>query len=145
MRTALLFVSLALTPLFVGCGDATESGTVEVKGVVNLDGQPVDQAAVAFIGNEGARLASAQTDSGGKFTIRAAPGKNVVTVAKASTDPAAPPPTEADMLMPSDEDYVKLQQAKPVFPAKYADPKTSGLSFDVAEGMPELVIDLSSK
>ena len=58
-----------------GCG--TESGTAKVTGVVTLDGKPVDGAAVGFIGRGGARLATAQTDSAGKFTLVAALGENV--------------------------------------------------------------------
>jgi hypothetical protein len=96
-------VGLLVTTL--GCGKAPEAGTVAVNGVVTLNGKPVDKASVAFIGNEGARLATAQTDNAGKFTIRASTGKNVVTVAKASANPAAPPPSDAPQLMPTSGEY----------------------------------------
>src|SRR3954468_21904929 len=89
------WVVVGLVMAVLGCGKPPESGTVDVKGIVTLDGKPVDKASVAFIGKEGARLATAQTDSAGKFTIRAALGKNVVTVGKASASPT-PPPQQSD-------------------------------------------------
>src|SRR5215467_1111826 len=80
-----------------GCGGAADPGTTEVHGLITLDGKPIDQASVGFIGKDGARLATAQTNSAGKFTIRAAMGKNVVTVAKASASPARPPSDEPQL------------------------------------------------
>jgi hypothetical protein len=131
----------------VGCGKTAESGTVDVKGIVTLDGKPVDKASVAFIGKEGARLATAQTDGAGKFTIRAAEGKNVVTVAKASANPApAPAPSDGPSLMPTQGEYqVMLEKVKNDFPSKYGDPKTSGISFDISEKTKDVEVVLSSK
>jgi len=130
-----------------GCGQAPEAGTVAVNGIVTLDGQPVDKAAVAFIGKEGARLATAQTDAAGKFTIRAATGKNVVTVAKASANPApAPSSSDGPALMPTQGEYqVLLEKVKNDFPVKYGDPKTSGISFDITEKTKDVEVVLSSK
>ena|SRR5688572_20106936 len=135
----LFLVSLA------GCGGAgAPPGSVSVSGTVTLDGKPVDSAAVAFIGNEGARLATASTDSAGKFTIQAAPGKNVVTVAKASPNPT--PVSDAPQTMPTEGEYQKLiLSVKSEFPSKYGDPKTSGISFDVTPGMKPVEVVLSSK
>jgi hypothetical protein len=128
-----------------GCGGAAaDSGTVAINGLVTLDGKPVDNAAVAFIGRDGARLATAQTNNVGKFTIRAALGKNVVTVAKTPSTPA--PASDEPQLMPTTGEYQKLVQAvKSDVPAKYGDPKTSGLSYDVTEAMKEVEIALSAK
>lgn len=144
---ALLLGAIALVAASVpGCGGGgADAGTVAVTGSITLDGKPVDKASVGFIGKEGARLASAQTDAAGKFTIRAAMGKNVVTVAKASANPIAPPSNEPQ-LMPSQQEYQKMQQeTKSDVPAKYADPKTSGLSIDVTEKTKDVEFALSSK
>ena len=137
-------VTIALAALLSGCGTAGEAGTVPVTGVVLLDGQPLDQAAVAFIGKGGARLASATTDSAGKFTLNASLGKNQVTVAKEA--PAAAVADTGDGLMPTDAEYAALPPPpKAGVPAKYADPKTSGLAIEVVDGMEQIELSLNSK
>lgn len=143
---ALRMAIVALPALIVaGCGGSTaDPGSVSINGLVTLDGKPIDNAAVAFIGKEGARLAMAQTDKAGKFTIRAALGKNVVTVSKTPSTPR--PPSDEPQLMPTEGEYQKMAQAaKSDVPSKYADPKTSGLSYDVSESMKEIEIALSAK
>ena len=140
------WIAAVLLMAVLGCGKAPDAGTVAVNGIVTLDGKPVDKASVAFIGNEGARLATAQTDNVGKFTIRASTGKNIVTVAKAGAAPPAPPSNNEPQLMPTAGEYqAMIEKVKNDFPAKYGDPKTSGLSFDIKEKMPDLEVALSSK
>ena len=140
------WLAVGLLIVVAGCGKPPDAGTVAVNGVVTLDGRPVDKAAVAFIGNEGARLATAQTDGAGKFTIRPALGKNIVTVAKASANPPPPPTSDGPQLMPTAGEYqILVEKVKNDFPSKYGDPKTSGLSFDIKEKMPTLEVALSSK
>ena len=138
--------SISLVAL-AGCGGRTEAGTVPIEGIVTVDDKPIAQASVAFIGKEGARLASASTDAAGKFKLRAAVGKNVVTVAKAPPGGPAPPPSEEPQLMPTEGEYVKMQKAVAAseVPAKYGDPKTSGLSFDITESMKSVDVVLQSK
>jgi hypothetical protein len=143
---------LLVTMSAAGCGSAGDAGTIEIEGIVTVNDRPVSQASVAFIGNEGARLASALTDSSGRFSVRAAPGKNVVTVAKAPPGDLAPPSDESDEseepeLMPTEGEYAQLQKAvaPSEVPSKYGDPKTSGISFDIVAGMESIVLALSSK
>ena len=129
----------------IGCGGDSETGTTTIHGVVTLDGKPVDQATVGFIGREGARLASTTTNQAGKFTIVTALGKNIVTVGKASANPVLPSQPQ-DMTMPTREEYQKIAETQKLdIPAKYSDPKTSGLSVDAAAGMKEVELALSSK
>ena len=140
---ASVLAAAGLACLLAGCGGA-EAGTVAVKGTVTVDGKPVSAATVAFIGKGGTRLSSATTDPAGKFNIRAAPGKNDVTVSKVLSV-AAPVASDEPMLMPSQGEYQKMAQApKSEVPDKYGDPKKSGLSYDVVEGV-EIDIALSSK
>jgi len=117
-----------------GCG-GTKGGpaTIEVTGIVTLNGAPIDGASVLFspdIGSSDGRLASqATTDTaghfklsthvgGGKFKSGIVPGKYVVSVTKLDTAAAknafSPP--------------------KNLLPLKYADPKTSLLNADVVAG-----------
>jgi hypothetical protein len=145
--TSLLVAALAFA-FMVGCGGAAPApGTVQVSGQITLEGRPIAKAAVGFIGDDGARLSTSSTDNDGKFSIRAALGKNVVTVAKVTPGAAPPPSSDEPQLMPTTGEYQKMVIAvKSEVPAKYGDPKTSGLSVDVAEsGMKPSVIDLSSK
>jgi hypothetical protein len=130
-----------------GCGGGAEAGTVPIEGTVTVDDKPIAQASVAFIGNEGARLASALTDASGKFKIRAAVGKNIVTVAKAPPGGAAPPPSDEPQLMVTEGEYIKMQKAVAAseVPAKYGDPKTSGLSFDINDKMKSIEVALTAK
>jgi hypothetical protein len=137
------FVALLLLGVS-GCGNS-DPDTVKLTGRVTLDGKPVGGASVAFVGRQGARLATAQTNAAGEFTIVAALGTNAVSVAKASTNPVAPP-VQDDGLMPTDAEYKQMQQAKVAdtgVPAKYADPKTSGIAIDVVSGMSDIELALS--
>jgi hypothetical protein len=136
-------VSLSVLTL-AGCGGASEAGTVSVTGTVSLDGKPLDGASIAFISNGGSKLATALTDSAGKFTIRAGLGSNQVTVSKGAP-PIGPPPSEEEMLMPTEQE---LQSRPPPpesgVPARYGDPKTSGIVIEVVEGMQAIDVSLSS-
>jgi hypothetical protein len=142
-------VLLGLTPVIwlSGCSGGTDAGTVAVEGIVTLDDKAIAEASVGFIGREGATLASATTDTNGRFKLRAALGKNVVTVAKAPPGGAAPPPSDEPALMPSEGQYAQmLKAAAPSeVPAKYGDPKTSGISFEIVAGMQSIALALSSK
>lgn len=143
-----LVIGLALVAGLPGCGGGAEAGTEVVQGMVTVDDKPISQAAVAFIGNEGASLAAATTDSAGKFNLRAATGKNVVTVAKAPPSGAASLPASSEpQLMPSAGEYAAMTKSLPAseVPAKYGDPKTSGIAFDVKSGMPPIDVALTSK
>jgi hypothetical protein len=147
LGTARAHWAVLLAVTLAGCsGSGAAPGTVSVSGLITLDGKPISGAAVAFIGNDGARLSTAQTDPAGKFSIRAALGKNVVTVAKIAPGGPAPPPSDEPQLMPSEGEYKVMQQAiKSEVPAKYGDPKTSGLSVEVKAGMPLIELDLAAK
>jgi len=106
--------------------------TVEVSGVVTMNGAPIEGANVVFYpsGTDDSRLASqATTDheghyrlqthlGGGKFKSGIVPGQYVVTVSKLDTE------------------SIKTTYAPPknLLPKKYADAKTSELKSDVAAG-----------
>lgn len=138
-----LVIALAAT---IGCGKGgKEAGTVNISGTVVLDGKPLDGATVAFIGRDGAKLSSAHTDRSGQFTLNAAIGRNQVTVAKGEPGPPPTEMSEEDMLMPTEEVLKSMPPPpKSLVPARYADPKTSGIAIEVVEGMESVELSLSS-
>jgi len=85
MRYAVAAAVFAATAALVGCG----SGAAEVKGVVTLNGQPVEGATVVFASDDGANIATGFTDASGNFTLTMAnvngvlPGNYTATVTKA--------------------------------------------------------------
>ena len=133
-RHAVLFLMAALI-IGTSCGcnrEAKGPATVEVTGVVTMDGAPLEGANVVFnpAGNGDSRLPSqAMTDhdgryrlqthlGGGKYKPGIVPGKYAVTVNKLDTE------------------SIKTTYAPPknLLPKKYADAKTSDLNADVVAG-----------
>jgi hypothetical protein len=120
----------------VGCrGTKGGPATVEVAGTVTLNGAAVDGANVLFspdVGSSDGRLASqATTDAQGKFKLSThigagkfksgiVPGKYAVTIVKLDTANAKNTFTRPPNLLPP----------------RYADPKSSKLTADVAAGQP---------
>jgi hypothetical protein len=122
----------AVLVVVFGCGGPSTPKTVKVTGTVTLNGNPVPNASVAFIPENG-RAASGRTDAQGKFTLStfgtndgALPGPHKVAVTPAPSD--EPPP------MPGMPGYEESQAAKAPFPAKYGDVKTSGFTANVEPG-----------
>jgi len=139
IRTAWTLAVLATLAAWVGCGSGGRE-TIEVQGVVTLDGQPLADAGVMFSGPEGGSTVATRTDASGAFTVRAVPGSSQVAVSKTETSGGAPP--QDDGTMPADGGKV---QVKALVPAKYADFRTSGLTVDVASGMEPVRLELTSK
>ena len=115
-----------------------------------MDGKPLGEASIAFLAGGGAVLSTATTDSSGNFSAKVGLGANKVSVSKVDPEAAAAAAASAgaeDALMGT-EDEMKARNAKPrktAVPARYSDPTTSGLSFDIQKGMEPLLISLSSK
>jgi hypothetical protein len=125
------FVSLAL---IAGCGGGLpQQKTYPVTGTVTLDGKPLPNVTVIFHAENAAsfkwkELPQGTTDAEGKFTVF------TYTNAPADGAPAGsykvgieftPPPQDDD-----GNDQVKRVKGVRI-PAKYADPKTSGLTATV--------------
>jgi hypothetical protein len=109
---------LVLCLLLAGCG----SSRTEVAGVVTLDGQPVEGAAVSFKPTAGGPAAFAATDAQGRYRLESAnrpgvtPGTYEVTVRKQKILGVG----ANEMVGPGG---VRTQE---LLPTKYADPTTSG-------------------
>jgi hypothetical protein len=153
--TIVLLTLLAFGGLIAGCG-SNGPETVKVRGIVSLDGKPVEDATVGFTPKDGGRPAMGTTDASGQFTLTtftpgdgAVVGTHTVTVSKirssgqqvdASTVPAGS--NAMPLSGPTAPGAIKIQW---VVPPKYADPKTSGFTVDVKRGMEPVTLDLKSK
>lgn len=135
---------LAIAAL-TGCGPT--DGKVEVTGVVLVDGEPLPGASLAFIGGGGGIFGTGSTDEAGKFTIRAAPGSNEVSVSAYDTTGAADAAEmdEEDQLMGSEEDIAGVQMPNPLVAQKYFNASTSGISINVEQGMEPVTIEVTSE
>ncbi len=143
-------VGLPLLLAVVGCQGDKGPRTVPAKGIVTLDGEPVEGAAIVFIDENGLYPARGYTDANGRFSLDAfeyktgaVPGtyKVVVTktINKAITDPNALKGEEAEHAgEEADEIIVNA------LPEKYAIPNGL-LTFTIPEdGTDNLVIELKS-
>jgi hypothetical protein len=129
-RSILLLTGLAM----IGCGgDLPQQKTYPVTGSVTLDGKPLPNITVIFHAEDKSafkwkELPQGTTDSEGKFTIftyKNAPADGAPAAKYLVGIEFTPPPQDND-----GGDQVKRVKGVRV-PAKYADPKTSGLSVTV--------------
>lgn len=149
----LLFIALGGT--FSGCWSSGPE-MIPVRGVVTLDGKPVEGATVGFAPKAAGRPATGTTDAAGQFSLTtfepgdgAVPGEHVVTVSKIKSSGQ-----QFDMSsVPAGSDAMPLSGATPAggikiqweVPPKYADPKTSGFTINVKSGMEPVKLELESK
>lgn len=153
MKSQLIAIGSFSIALAVGCsgGDQwTENlpETVEVSGVVTLDGQPLEGAAVIFAPDDGKYAGQALTDSSGRFEAQAFPSKEgmvpgsykvgvsktIERKGKAVTGPDAAHDAGGGV------EWVN------VVPVQYTDPTKSGLTAQIPEGgTTELKFDVKSK
>ncbi|MFO0941973.1 MAG: hypothetical protein U0930_14585 [Pirellulales bacterium] len=132
----------------VSCmGCSQKDGRVAFTGTVYVDSQPTEGVTVAFINSGETIMATAVSGSGGKFTCRAGEGRNFVAVSKESR-PSGPAPSSnpEDQTMGTDEQVKANQKNMPkaLLPEKLADPKKSGLFYEIKEGV-NLEIKVNSK
>ena len=133
----LFLASLALALPAAGCSQA-KPATAPVTGRVLLDGKPVAAAAVMFEPLDGGVPARGSTGADGSFTLStfarddgALVGRHRVSISKFVTEGVA-----ANELGLEAAPGPPGLQPKAALPARYADPKTSGLEATVeAEGV----------
>jgi hypothetical protein len=136
---------LSLIVFVSGCSGGLKDRPpiVPVSGSVKYKGQPVEGAIVTFVTEKSPRTSTGVTDAEGKFQLTtfdtndgAVVGENLVSIVK--NEPAAPDAPKMDPMayakaMQSGQGMPKFQP-KSTIPAKYADPKSSGLKRTVVEG-----------
>jgi len=145
----LVFSALLLATPILGCGSG-KPNAVPVTGVVTLDGNPVEKAAVMLMpvdSKTGGQPASGVTDGQGNFTLKtekvgpgALPGAYQVTVIKKETTGILPGQNGVEGgIAPGGI------KEKWIIPKKYSMPNESGLKVEVKSGMEPLKLDLRSK
>lgn len=123
---------VASVVLFVGCGGTGGTATVKVTGTVTYGGKALSGVNVTFTPEKG-RPAGGTTDSSGRFSLTtvnpgdgAVEGNHTVTI---TPGPATAPPP-----MPGTPEARRAGAARPPFPARYSDPRKSGLNASVKRG-----------
>lgn len=129
MRTLFLLGMLVAA----GCGPATYG--VSLKGRATYKGEPLSGMSLRFVGPDG-REASASVGFEGVYEAAEVPTGSVAVgiVAPVSFGKSAPPPGLAASLPKVPRSDVKL-------PAKFRDPATSGLRFDITGSTSTLDIE----
>jgi hypothetical protein len=124
----IVFVLASVAVIGCGGGPVTEP----VEGRVTLDGQPLTAGTVTFT-PQGGRSATGFIQSDGTFSLStfadgdgALPGLHKVSIAGGGTGT----PQRPDF----DSDAVKAAAAASPIPAIYANPDSSGLTFEVKTG-----------
>ena len=118
--------------LLVGCGGSDRPATVQVKGVVLYNGQPLEGADVVFTPGTG-RPATGRTNAQGEFTLTtfepgdgALTGEHVVTIGKSES------PAQAGEI----DRHAPTPVSKALLPAKYSDARVTELKATVTAAGP---------
>ncbi len=142
------YAAVMLTALLAATGCSPSDGRLPVTGVIICDGEPLAGANLAFIGGGGGAYATASTDAEGKFSLRAAPGVNKVSVAAMDTSKAdewAEIPEEETLAGTEEEMAAAMEKMpKPLVAQKYFNADTSGLEVTVEEGMAEVTLEVTA-
>jgi hypothetical protein len=142
-RCALGLVVVGSIGLAVGCsGDKRQN----VTGVVTLDGQPLGEGVVQFLG-PGDRLSTARIQPDGTFVATdLVPGDSIQVAVIDDPERAmarlGKPQAKADM-PPVDQGPAPAKAV--AIPKKYKDFKTSGLSYTISPETPTVEVKLLSK
>ena len=144
-------LSLILT-VMTGCNGGNSVPVYPAKGVVLLEGAPVDFAVVAFVPEKGS-TAVAMTDDEGKFLMTLPAGRKGVPAGNykvsirksaAKSEGATEPTTFEEMERQHQQGITPAAPTfKPGIPPRYSDPQTSELRVEVTPaGTNEFTFDL---
>lgn len=146
-RNVMLLFACAILPAVVGCGP--RDGRVQVSGVVICDGAPLEGANIAFVGGGGGAFGTASTDEEGRFTLRAAPGVNKISVAAMDTSGAEEWAEIAEEDTNMGDEAAQAEGAKNMpkvlVAQKYFNSDTSGLEVNVEAGMDDVTLEVTAK
>jgi hypothetical protein len=117
-----LLVGVGLAAVVVGCSNPPPSS---VSGIITYRGKPLAGAVVTFYA-AGHTVLTTETQASGTYAIGRVP-RGTVRVAVQVPQPAVRPGAGPD------PPPAAGATAPPAFPAKYGDPNTSGLKFELTE------------
>jgi len=160
-RSTLKFCYVCLVAMlctaFSGCGPGDDGlpRTVPAKGMITLNGAPVEGASIVFLGDDGSKFARAISDAAGRFSADtyetksgAVPGAYKVTVSKTVTVENAvnniPKGLEesAEHAGEMDPGQGNVSWVNDL-PKQYASPVTSGLAVNIPEdGVTDIKLEL---
>jgi hypothetical protein len=151
MLLRVLAATLALG-LVAGCGGSGESGveTVAVSGTVYLDDNPLAGCAVHFIHSD-KYVGIGQTDSSGKYELKAEPGENTVLFFKSKDSGLTEEEQEMEDMAGTEigeegEEDAEGGEEGQLIPARYGDADQTDQKFNVpAEGATDADFKLSGQ
>ena len=121
----------------------------EISGTVRFNGAPLTGGRITFKAGEGDPGSSAVIDPNGRYKISAPVGDVNISIDNSMLNPAAHKGKERIQKgagpRPGGFDPEEVKGAYVPIPQKYADPKTSGLTYTVKKGDKEHDIDLTDK
>ncbi|MEM8733346.1 MAG: carboxypeptidase-like regulatory domain-containing protein [Planctomycetota bacterium] len=142
----------ALSPL-VGCGPPDKGPkTVTAKGILTLDGEPVEGASIVFIPDGGEYPARSSTDSAGRFSLDAfeykpgaVPGNYQAIVQRTIVTEAEAAPAGSEEAEHAAQGDGGNERVYNDLPKKYAQPSDE-MKFSIPEtGIEDLTLELKSK
>ena len=148
-----MMLPLLIAALFVGCSGQEEGPrTVPAKGVITLDGEPVNGAAIVFVTTDGSYPASGQSDEDGRFSLNsfeykdgAVPGTYMVSIVK-NEEIVAESSTMKGEAAEHSTDNGKVQLGvRNALPEKYRNPTPNFTMTIPEDGTTDLSIVLTSK
>jgi len=120
-----------------GCGGVYDAS---VKGVVTLDGSPINRGTVAYSPSNDGPTAYGRIDSDGSYFLRTGREEGIPSGQYNITVVANEPPEKK-----RSESGGPPPAGKPITPAWYRSKKTSGLQFTVNSGSNEINLGLTSE
>jgi hypothetical protein len=136
-HTSVSFLSLVCSLLICGCWGGEKTGLV--TGLVLLEGEPLPEGRVIFQNKETGRAAVSEISSEGKYRLRAPVGMNSVAVIYEDIG--------EDVEYGGDTGSVRQEYipGKSLVPKRYANPRTSPIECEVAEGSQEFEVNMINK
>lgn len=148
-RPLTTLVALLFTAIVSGCGGNDFGPTGAVTGRLTFEGKPLAEGhAVSFMQMEKGFLAYGKTDAEGNFSVSSW-NEGAMPVGKYKVM-IAPPPAAAPAVAPTAEEQFDNPELvdpriRSEFPARYRDPLTSGIEYEVTEGTNKFDIDLKAR